>query len=201
MQTLTILYTAQLRGDLALLPRLHTYLQHLKTQYEKPLLLDLGDSCANDVWHCAATAGRSTLIILDGMGYHAANSSDFLAEGERAKLQGNLSTGLIDAQHVWRYDVPPVRDEGIIVATQNTPALTLCILATAAESTKLANRTLHLQAVPKGSVGMAQVVLNTVPELTAHDIFPMPDKLKSDPTIAATIDFVEDEARYFQSKQ
>lgn len=94
---LTILYTAKIRGDLTLLPRLYTFLQKLKAEAQHPvLLLDLGESCVDDVWHCAATGGRSTLVVLDGMGYHAANVTGFLEASQRDKLRTSLTTAMVD---------------------------------------------------------------------------------------------------------
>lgn len=200
MPSLTVIYTAQIRGELALLPRLHTFLQQIRTRYESPLVLDIGEACAADVWHCAATSGRSTLIVLDAMGYHAANVSGDLPERERAKLQPNLSMGLVDAQHVWRYAVPPHHDEGLIVAAAITPALRLCIVAAPAAATRLEQGTLQLQGVGKGAVGLAQIDLGHTPRLIHRAVLDLSPKLNPDPTIAATVEFVEDEARYFQSR-
>ncbi len=72
--SLTLRYSAGIGGDLALLPRMFTLIQQLRARANQPaLLLDLGGTCADSVWHCRATGGRSALIVLDGMGYHAAN--------------------------------------------------------------------------------------------------------------------------------
>src|SRR4029453_1362356 len=77
----------------------------------RTLLLDLGDSCAADVWHCAATGGRSTLIALDAMGYHAANVSGLLSPESRAKLAENLmEMALVDTEH-------PREIEGVMLST------------------------------------------------------------------------------------
>ena len=90
---LTILYTHDLRGDLDALPRLYSFLRQLKAHYASEevvqvcaldpaqppgriLLLDLGESCAPEVWHCQVSGGRSTLVVLDGMGYDAARVDD-----------------------------------------------------------------------------------------------------------------------------
>jgi len=201
LASLTIFYTYQIGGDLQLLPRLYSFLQQLKAQYDaKALLLDLGAACVPGVWHCDVTGGRSTLIVMDGMGYHAANVSGYLATGERRKLQSNISTGLVDAQHSWRYAVPPVRDEGIIVSSKRSPALTLCLIAAAAAATRLDKRSLHLQAVDKGEVGIVQLSLRPSPTITHRAMVAMPAQLKPDATIAATVEFVQDEARYYQNK-
>src|SRR5690349_16457301 len=69
MDILPIIYTYQLRGDLAWLPRLYTFIRQLAQDIEqeygtKPLLLDLGEACVPESWHCAATDGRSMLLAL-----------------------------------------------------------------------------------------------------------------------------------------
>ena len=60
MTRLHLLYTAHLNGALERLPRLYTFLKHLRhqAQAEQTLLLDLGGSCSPDSWHCAATNRR-----------------------------------------------------------------------------------------------------------------------------------------------
>jgi len=198
MDTLQIFYTANINGDLQILPRLHTFIQQLKATYESPpLLLDLGASCNADVWHCALTKGRSSIIVLDGMGYHAANVSGFLQE--RTKVTHIVSTGLVDESHLWRYDIPPVRDDGIIVSGVLSPALTLCIIAVPAAETTLALGALHLQTIEKGQVGAVTVDLQAM-RLDAFEIHTMPAKIKPDATITAAVEFVEDEARYYQQQ-
>lgn len=201
LSDLTIFYTHQLHGDLALLPRLHTFLQQLKREYgPKPLLLDLGEACAADVWHCDLTNGRSTLVALDGLGYHAVNITGFLGEGQREQLQNTLSASMIDASHAWRYHVPPVRDEGILIAATEAPALRLCIVAAPADETKLEGRTLRLASVEKGQVGIIQLDLQTM-TIALQTVVDLPPKLKPDATIVAAIEFIEDEARFFQRKR
>ena len=110
--SLQLLYTERIGGDLALLPRLHTFLQTLKpTERRATLLLDLGDACADAAWHCRATGGRSTLIVLDGMGYHAANVEGALDLENREKLGEQVTMGLVDRSRDWvyryrRYGIP-----------------------------------------------------------------------------------------------
>jgi hypothetical protein len=49
---------------------------------------------------------------------------------------------------------------------------------------------------------MAQVAnIAGRPALVAHEIFDLPPNTLPDPTIAATVEFVVGEARYFQKKQ
>jgi len=199
--TLTIFYTYNLRGNLRRLPKLHTYLQQQKREYDhQALLIDLGGSCAPDVWHCEATEGRSTLIVLDAMGYHAANVIGILEENQRDSLRGNLSMGLIDERRSWRYEVPPVQDADIVVATVPIPALKLCIVAAPAQRTQLENRLLSLSMPEGNEVGLVQLNLDSQQILRAETL-PPPGNLRPDPTISATVDFVEEEARFYQQKK
>ncbi len=110
---LTILYTYGLRGDLDVLPKLYSFLRQLQAHYREEvvpvcsldpaqapgrvLLLDLGDSCAAEVWHCEVTGGRSTLVVLDGMGYDAARVDE--AAVKRAKLGGGVRIALVDGEN------------------------------------------------------------------------------------------------------
>ena len=114
--SLTLRYSANIAGDLALLPRLHNFLQRLQAaDGSRPLLLDLGGSCAESAWHCRATGGRSALIVLDGMGYHAANVAGALDADNREKLAGQVTLALVDCARDWAYHLPPVRDPSIVV--------------------------------------------------------------------------------------
>ena len=200
MNTLSILYTQNIRGDLQLLPRLYTFLQNLKRQYAPDaLLLDTGNACTNDVWHCEVTKGRSTVTVMDAMGYHAVNVADFMGDSERDSLAGSLSTGLISKRHMWRYFVPPVRDEDIVIAGQATPAIKLCIVAAPAEKNLLENRMLHLKSVNKGEVGLLKVDMREM-TILEETVSGMPEKMKPDATIAASVELIEEEARFTQKR-
>ncbi|MBN1681507.1 MAG: hypothetical protein JW966_14600 [Anaerolineae bacterium] len=68
----TLLYTANLSGELGLLPYLATLIQRERQKATGAvLLLDIGDTCSPDAWVCRATQGRAPLIVLDGMAYDA----------------------------------------------------------------------------------------------------------------------------------
>lgn len=201
MNELTLFYTGQLEGDLALLPRLYTFLQRLKQAVgAPPLLLDQGHSCAPHVWHCAATGGRSTLVVLDGMGYHAANVAGFLAPAERLRLANTLTVAMIDERTSWRYHVPPVQDDDIIISAMPAPVHRLCIWLAPQPVTQVANRLLSLAPVQRGQVGEVQVDLRGEPTLRAHQVHTMPPGLPPDPTIAAAVELVEEEAHEAQRR-
>lgn len=224
---LLILYTQNIRGNFDLLPRLFTFLQGLKkseiarnilmTQHldiddkfqavTRPrfLLLDLGNACAPEVWHCAVTGGRSALIVLDAMGYHAAHVSGFLAPESREKLADNLmQLALVDTDHDWEH-------EGIWVMGKDNPdrkgnltdrPYNLRIILNPHTATELNGNTLRLAAVEAGQVGTAHLHIadSGVALLSRYPLATIPPNTPPDPTIAGTVDFVLGEARYFQQK-
>ena len=200
---LTILYTANLRGDLALLPRLHTFLRQLRERYAgvgRVLLLDAGNACENAVWHCDVTGGRSALLVLDAMGYQAANVAGFLTDAGREKLAENLlALALVDEAKSW------VQDGVVVTATNDTPDQDhdLCILLEPGDVTALAGNRLSLTDVQAGQVGMVQIGAkdgNGTLALQHAEIISMPANTPPDPTIAGTVDFVLEEARYYSRR-
>ncbi len=200
-EPLHILYTGQLRGDLHLLPRLYTTLQYIRAEHEGPaLLLDLGEACDAATWHCEATEGRSTLVVLDGMGYHAVNVTGYLDAESRDKLAGVITCGMVDDAHTWRYHIPPVTDEGIIVSAQplDQAELRLNICLTPSSQTQLVGRCLHLAEVDKGQIGVVSLDLSDGLQITVQDVVTVAAGTAPNPTIVGSVDFVESEARYYQ---
>jgi hypothetical protein len=68
----TLLYTANVGGDLRLLSRLFTLIRAQRADNTLSLLFDLGDTCALESWVCRATQGRAPFLVLDAMGYDLA---------------------------------------------------------------------------------------------------------------------------------
>lgn len=201
LSKLTIFYTYDIAGDLALLPRLHAFMLTLRRHYAAPvMLLDLGEACAPDSWTCEATEGRSVFVVLDGMGYHAANASA-LTSASRDKLAAQVTLGLVDASRAWRANQPPFNDGGIIASLEPTPAHTLCIQMQPAAQTALSDHLLTLAPLEKGSVGVVEVSLLPVPHMTATEVHSLPPDVRPDASIAAAVEFVEDEARFYLRKR
>ncbi len=214
---LTIFYTANLRGQLDLLPRLHTFLRQLKAQpveddstvmlcavepvQRQFLLLDLGAACSEDMWHCAVTGGRSALIVMDAMGYQAANVSGYLTDEGRSRLDANLlQLALIDETQDWNHAEITVTANADL--TDRPHALT--IVAVPGERTHLEGRVLHLRAVESGQVGVVHLNStdgNGTLAISGYTILDLPANTPPDPTITATVDFVLSEARLFQKKR
>ncbi|MCY4060733.1 MAG: hypothetical protein OXG53_00030 [Chloroflexi bacterium] len=200
--SLTLLYSANIAGDLALLPRLYTFLRRLQPpERQHMLLLDLGRSCSADIPHCRETGGRSTLIVLDGMGYHAANIAGALDRENRDKLAAIVTMGLVDEMDDWLYDVPPTRDPSIRVRLRpRDDGARLQTILQPAASTRIEGTALHLQAVGAGQVGEALVDLRGEPCLLSARVHPMPPDTPPNPSIAGAVEFVEAEARLLAKK-
>ena len=197
-QGLNFLYTSHLRGDLEWMPRLYTYLAGLQREYAgRTLKLDAGFACDHSAWHCAQTGGRSALLVLDAMGYAAANAHDFLTNEGREKLSANLmKMAALGAGDVWMQD-------GIAITTSDEPLpgdYDLHIALYCGEKTYLDGRTLHLAAVQPREVGVVQLgpsANNGRLRIVEQKVMTMAAYTLPDPTIAATVDFVLSEARYY----
>jgi hypothetical protein len=194
---LTLFYTGGLRGDLALLPRLYTFLRALRAELvaagERTLLFDIGEACAPGVWHCDATGGRSALLALDAFGCDAARV-DGLSAADRAKLDANLLRLFpVDAAHPWRMgDLCACADGG--VDTDNA----LCVVLAAGAATALTGRTLRLAGVRAGEIGVARVGPGAA--LLAASVHEMPAGTLPDATLTAVVDFVLEEARRYSQR-
>lgn len=186
--SLTIVYTGGIGGDLALLPRLHTFLQRLKAAGgDKTLLLDLGGACSAAAWHCRATGNRSALTLLDGMGYDAANIAGALTPADRAKLEAAVAMRLLDGERDW--------------LQQPLAGAPLCISLKPAGETRLAGSRLRLARVSAGQVGLARLQYTGAIQLRAARIHRLPPRTPPNPSIAGAVDFVLSEARLYAQKR
>lgn len=189
---LTLLYTQRIRGNLSILPRLYTFLRTLHAPHgEKTLMVDLGESCAPDVWPCGVTGGRAALLVLDAMGYTAAHVSSELAPEDYAKLAGQVSLALIDDAH-------PHTQGGALFATQPSPTHDgLQILLHPADQTMFIDSRLTLQAVESGQVGIVRLDGTAI----TRAVSALPPETPPDPTVTAVVDLVEEEARYYERRR
>ena len=201
--SLTLLYTSNLGGDLHLLPRLYAFIQSLKpARRQGALLLDLGHACADEVWHCRLTQGRSMLIALDGMGCHAANVAGALDPISRRKIEAQITMALVDDSQDWHYQIPPVSDRSIIAAVRpqdQDARLQICL--SPADETAVQGNVLYLGDVRAGQVGLVRLDLHSAPRITASRIHDLPPDTPPNPSLAAAVEFVESEARYLQKKR
>ncbi|MCL4249581.1 MAG: hypothetical protein KJ065_15670 [Anaerolineae bacterium] len=200
--SLVVIYTHRLRGDLALLPRLYTFLRRLRGDYAaygRVLLLDLGASCAPDVFPCALTGGRSILIALDAMGYDAANVAGQLSAEDRARLDAShLQMALVDAAH-------PYHKDGVVVTVglkQTVSANEVRIDIDPTSESHVEGGILRLGSVEQGQVGLVRLRLDHGRvRLEETHTLEMPADVTPDPTIAGAVEFILGEARNLQRKQ
>jgi hypothetical protein len=189
---MNILYTYQLNGNLAYLPRLFTYLREISAQFtQKPLLLDLGASCTPDVWHCDITEGRSTLIVLDAMGYDAVNVANLLTPASYAKIKDQLVVALVDDT--------PQRVKNTIFATKpaslSDDNIKICL--TPADRTYWDAGWLHLGKIANDAVGIVQLD----GDIIRHRVANIPLNTTPNPTISGVVDFVLAEAGLYRKKK
>jgi hypothetical protein len=189
-----LLYTANLRGDLELLPKMYTFIKALRAELAPTVLVDLGNSCAEDVWHCEATDGRSMLIAFDSMGYTAANAAHLSIES-RAKLTEQTALALVDGEHHHA-------ERDLLFALHPTPGDGhLCVVLTPAETTRLDGYTLYLQAVNAGEIGVVHLKIGESPALLSAEIRLLPSGTAPAATIAGVVDFIIGEARYYHKRK
>ncbi|PJF29513.1 MAG: hypothetical protein CUN52_08010 [Phototrophicales bacterium] len=191
---MNIIYTHNLNGRLEHFPRLFTYIKRLVGGLSpKPLLLDLGGSCTTDQWHCRATDGRSALIALDAMGYHAVNIYGLLSANSYAKLKDQVLMTLVhDAQvHIIN---------NVVISLSPTPSMGVWmpqVCLAASDSTHMQDDWLYLQKIAGDEVGVVQINGNAI----HHSIHKIPANTIPDPTISGVVDFVLAEAKLYRDKK
>jgi hypothetical protein len=188
-KSLVIIYTQNIRGDLALLPRLYTFIQQLQKEHEdERVLVDLGASCSDDIWHCRVTEGRSALLVLDAMGYQVVNVE--LSQASRDRLRGQVMLALVDDEHQHEQD-------GLLFTTKAVDAaMETQIVITAAEKTAFENNTLKLQAIDRGQIGIVRLDGDTI----QHEVRAMPTDTLPDQIIIGVVDLVLGEVRHFKKR-
>jgi hypothetical protein len=200
--TVTLLYTANLAGDLALLPRLFTLIRQERRAANSPVfLLDLGDTCSVDSWICRATQGRAPLIVLDGMGYDAA----LIGGPEQipippASLQYLLETLVMpviewnSAAYITKRGVTLAVASGTALLPTDHPGIWIDRLVQALPENN--SPSLILGDVAKGCLARVDLAWPAW-TIQASRLLQLPPDLPPDPTIAAAVDFVTNEARSY----
>ncbi len=201
--SLSLLYTGGIDGDLDMLPRLYTFLDTLKKRAGEPcLLLDMGWACADDVWHCRETGGRSVLLALDGMGYDAANASDLLDPAGREKFAGQVSLGLVAEERDWRFAPAPADGQEIVATLRpRDEKAGLQIVLEPGGVLSVAGNVLRLGPLSKGQVGEARLDLGAEPRLRWSWIHSLPPSTPPNASIAGLVEFVMAEARLLARKR
>ena len=205
MPSLTILYTANLQADFDLMPRVFSTIQRVRRSLPDGgwpfLLLDLGGACNTDTWICQATENRAPYLVLDAMGYNAVRA-DGLDRAGIMSLQPAVQLRLLDDRMVYRWQW---QDMSVNIGPRGEkPAITWTIAATSTQAEESADFfiaeggrvTLFLL---KGELGMIQLVWPEM-EVVAARCIAFDDPVRRDPTIAAAIEFVEREARFYAQR-
>jgi hypothetical protein len=217
--SVSLLYTARLGGDLALLPRLMTRIQQVRFRSAAlNFLVDLGRACLPETWICTATNGLGMLVAMDGMSYDAFHIGPqdalYARPQEVMKLRETIATPL--AAGPW---VATASRRGIILAFGATadfhapqPATLHVILRqTDRPSTALETRDnrLYLMLDAGGDrqvplLGRLDLMLmQNVREsriMDQHEL-DIPTDLAPEPSITSVIEFVESEARRFENRE
>ncbi|MBP8974714.1 MAG: hypothetical protein KBH93_12640 [Anaerolineae bacterium] len=205
-QTVTFLATAHLCGELRLLPRLFTLIHRERCSAQGPVvLLDLGDTCAVQSWVCRATLGRAPFLVLDSMGYDGA----LIGGPEQAPIPPSslrlLAGQMIMPVIIWNrprtltkrgvtFTVAP----GNAVAPPELPALVVDRSTDALPSPGSSPPVLG--DVTQGCLLRVDVAW---PAWTVREaqLLAVGDEMPPDPTIAAIVTLVEEEARQLAQSQ
>lgn len=198
-QTITVLTTANLRGAVDTLPRLATViLRERRAATGLTLLLDLGDTCAADAWICRVTQGRAPFLLLDAIGYDAA----FIG-GEDTPIAPEVFHRLRDRivmpLFLWnRVSELTRRGQQFIFAAGRAalPDAAPGFRITRAEPAlaRFEAGVIHLGDVPAGCLGCVEI---RWPEQVIESLrtVPLDCGEPADPTIAAVLELVTEEAR------
>lgn len=198
-ESLTILYTQNLRGNFNLAAHLGRWLRDLRTQYAagmRTLLLDLGNASDPTSWHHQLTVGRSTLFVLDAMGYHAINASGTIEGTLAPALREAYRLAILSPESDWWDERGEFKVHCIVSELPHqSEESALGISLTPASETQLASGFLRLSHLPAGSVGRVQLRLEeNNAEMVEQEEHPLPDDILPEPSISATVDFVLSEA-------
>lgn len=207
---ITLFYTHRLHGDLEFAPRLFTMLKSLRTAAGDGAILyvDLGESCAREIWHCAVTGGRSALFALDAMGCDAANA-EAIHPQNRAKVQETVAMRLIargDSQVIKgmrfltspsvpqpKYEFEDSLPQGEGQGVRAIRAVSL----TPATQTFAHGGILYLAGLEAAQIGVVQIADGTLADAAIQDV---PADTPPDPTIMGAVEFILGEAHYILKK-
>lgn len=190
-----ILHTHGIGGRMDILPRLYTLIKRLRARTDAPhYLADSGESCAPDVWPCDVTGGRAVLIALDAMGYDVAYVGAALDDANYSKLADTVMMGLV------RRDGLHQRDDVIFTAAPTpTPAPDGLrhVVLTPDDLRRSTADCVYLKRHPADGVGIAMIY----DDMVIHDFAPLTLDTLADATISGAVDFIRDEARYYDKQR
>ncbi|NDJ85071.1 MAG: hypothetical protein GYB66_04215 [Chloroflexi bacterium] len=197
-----ILYTANLKADFGLLPRLFTLIQQTRQRHHRApqdtLLLDLGSAWTTQSWICQATENRAPYLVMDAMGYHVIRA-DGLDVGGIIGLQEVVQARLIDDSVVYRWRQQEVT---IHIGPKAGPP---CIKWPSDSTPETGTAYTHSPGCltiypPHHALGHVTVQWPAMSVQTSEQI-PFDRSARPDPSIVAAIEFVESEARYYAGKK
>lgn len=203
--TITLLATAHIAGQLALLPRLFTLIRQERRQAQGPVvLLDLGDTCVADAWICQATLGRAPFLVLDSMGYDAV----IIGGPEAAPIPPSSLRLLVDQilMSIIIWNRPRTLTKGGLMVTvapgiPNAPLTPPVLIVDRTSPMPPAPGTAPvLGDVPQGYLARVDVAWPAW-EVQAACLLTPDAHTPPDPTIAAVVALVESEARQFAHLQ
>jgi hypothetical protein len=181
---LDVFVTANMQGDLDMLPRLYTAIRRARELVPNTaLLIDTGRAWSAESWVCTATENRAPYFALDAMGYDAA-FADGLSLAEFDKLRGELQMQLLASEAQFDYALNGV-NLSFGVAT-NTDA---------------ASMQSGLVRVPMPTRGLILHMTLDAQTITQQTVLRLTDAHLPDPTIAGAVEFIVSEARYYQKKR
>ncbi|MEP0763209.1 MAG: hypothetical protein HRF48_10795 [Chloroflexota bacterium] len=205
-QTVTFLATAHLCGELRLLPRLFTLIhQERRSAQGLVVLLDLGDACAVQSWVCRATLGRAPFLVLDSMGYDGV----LIGGPEQAPIPPSslrlLAGQMIMPVIIWnRPRTLTKRGVTFTVAAGNpvvAPEPPTLVIDRSTEALPLPGSSPPvLGDVAQGCLLRVDVAW---PAWTVREawLLAVSDETPPDPTTAAVVTLVEEEARHLAQSQ
>lgn len=185
MSRISILLTAQHRGDLRYLPRLASRLKALR-QGASSLLIDSGGAWSAEDALCQITENRAPYLAMDAMGYNLI-FADGLSPQNRERLLAMMQARL-QPQHESATLILP---EGQALQVRADAALS---------QPHFDGDMLHLHQPPTGTIQPITLDLESG-QLSLDDLISVGMKPLPDPTISAVVEFIASEARYYQKKK
>jgi hypothetical protein len=219
--TVSIFYTACLRGQLTLLPKLYQYIAEQRNVPHPTMLIDLGQSCMAGAWICQATGGRGMLVAMDAMGYDAFHIGplDTLYHYPELVLKIQQVVATPFAAGPWRAHIQRLGNNALLVNGRNLPQTVaeqhittdlivgLGLVEPTQESFKVwvegDKRLAHMLvgANPNGfRVGRLDIQYDAQDISAQHTVLTMPPDIPPHPSMIGVLEFVESEARQAERK-
>lgn len=207
-QLVHLIYTANLRADFERMPRIFTTIQNMRQGFGTAphpfLLMDIGGAWSNNVWESRVTEHRAPYLLLDAMGYHVARA-DGLDLGAIMGLQTVVQTRLIDDTVLFHWQW---RDIQIAVGAQAKLKDKPSIGWSMKEQSPSSSDTVFYETNGQKLIifplnehfGYLEIEWPSMMVRSAKQIA-FDDHAKPDPTVMATIEYVQSEAQFYDRKQ